>query len=302
MSGVGRQIPAPSACPECGYSLAGLPPLAREHPCPECGFPASRLAPPEQWLRHADPRWLRRVVWGARLSLLSQRYLICFVLASLAALVVTIVLETLADFSILGPEAGWPFEVGLVITVVVGVALHGASCFLLTSPPGEGGPPDALSRKLSRYCGMAFAPCCLLSSFLQFLLVQHLPVWAVYAAALAMLLTSVCYLAAQPLWLRRLEWRTASWKLDSPRRYRTARRALSWMVGLAVLLELYWSWLPTPGGLSIRDEEKAPQIWWLLMLIAFAVMTDSVTRPAIQALRAELKGLAPAERGSPAVS
>jgi hypothetical protein len=276
--------------------------LDRDHPCPECGFPASRLAPPEQWLRQADPRWLRRVFWGARLSLLSQRYLIAIVLASLAMLVVTVVLEMLVDFSILGPDTGWPLEVGLVIAVVGGVALHGASCFLLTTPPGEHGPPDALSRKLSRHCGMAFAPCCLIASVFQFLLVRHLPGWAVYAAAGAMMLNSVCYLAAQPVWLRSLEWRTASWRLDSPRRYGRARRTLWWMVGLAVVLELDWGWLLDVGGLSTPDGEDGPQIWWLLMLIAFAVMTDAVTRPVMQALRGELHVNAPLPPSSHAVT
>jgi len=48
-------------CARCGYLLYGL---TDEQRCPECAFPAgaSRQGP---WLKFADPQWLRRLMIGA---------------------------------------------------------------------------------------------------------------------------------------------------------------------------------------------------------------------------------------------
>lgn len=54
------------SCVRCGYDLRGLPDSGN---CPECGLPVARSNVPSVELRHAPPRWLASLSWGARLVL-----------------------------------------------------------------------------------------------------------------------------------------------------------------------------------------------------------------------------------------
>ena len=64
-------------CARCGYLLFGL---ADEQRCPECGFSvgASRQGP---WLKFADPTWLRRLLIGAMIVMVTTTMLSIYYVA-----------------------------------------------------------------------------------------------------------------------------------------------------------------------------------------------------------------------------
>ena len=276
----------PTACPECEYSLEGLPTLSREHPCPECGYPAKLYAPPEQWLRHADHRWLDRVSRGLRLLVFSQRWLLGFVIAMLAWLVTGSTLAFLIDVDIMGPDSHWTIDTLFWAVLSVGVGSHVIGVVLATTPPSAPTPPDAPARKLARTCGVLFAPAITASTF-GLIYIPQPPLWAHYAIAAVFTCNAICYLTAEPRWLRTLDWRTAAWRPDMPRRHRTARRTLYWMIGLTLLLDTPWDLFHDARPSPANEELLTPQWWWIFMLIAFLVTTDAVTRPVLVAVRSE---------------
>ncbi|MCC7389616.1 MAG: hypothetical protein IT431_12705 [Phycisphaerales bacterium] len=284
----GPRAPAPSACPECEYSLAGLPALSREHPCPECGYPAALFCPPEQWLRHADRSWLRRVVLGMRLTVFSARWLLWSFLAMLILMVVSVIAETVSEYTGIGPDMGWFWEIVFWAVFAVGIGAHAAGCVLASSPPPPGGPPDRRARRLVRWCGGAFAPACSLGSIGLMWISEVLPLWALYALGALLFANAVVYLAAAPLWTRHLEWRTGAWRLDRPKKYRSARKTLLWTIGIALLLDVPWDAFTIRLDLSPDHAPPGPRAWCLLMLIAFLAATDAVTKPALRSLRGEL--------------
>lgn len=279
--------PTPATCPACAYSLEGLPPLSFAHPCPECGYPVSQYAPPEQWLRHADPTWLRRIHLGLRLSVFSERYLITLVCALIAGVFLTELLAALAVPG-LNPET-W-FDRFIWIALPVGVITHALSCMLLASPPSPDDLPDAHTRARlpTRWAGALFAPLILIVFALPFA-IKNTPPWLLQALDAPVLFVSTPYLIAQPTWLRTLEWRTESWTPTAPRRYRRARRALLWTLGIAIFLKAYWILRFGPGP----TDDPSPPLAWAFMLIAFMFSTEQVTKPVRAAVRAELSAPSP---------
>ena len=57
-----------SPCPTCGYNLRGL---KDENVCPECNAPVGQSLLGDR-LEFANPRWLRRIGWGAFLAALTM--------------------------------------------------------------------------------------------------------------------------------------------------------------------------------------------------------------------------------------
>src|SRR5690606_27517852 len=132
-------------------------------------------------------------------------------------------------------------EIAFWVWLAGGLGAHAAGCVLSTSPPGPAGPPDRRARRFARWCGAAFAPGCALGSLGLMWTADRLPLWMLYALGAALFANAVVYLAAEPLWIRRLEWRTEGWRLDRPKKYRSVRNALLWVIGLTLLLDLPWS-------------------------------------------------------------
>lgn len=261
--------------------------MSRDHPCPECGFPASHHASPEQWLRHAEKAWLRRVTLGLRLSLFSARWLLGFVVATLLWLVASMVLELLIDLSVMGPNTHWVADALFWAAIAIGVAMHSVSCVLLSSPPGEPGPHSLGARRMLRLCGTSFAPGIAIGTLGGVLVGHQLP--AAYATAAVLMAVSVVYLAAQLRWLQHLEFHTAGWRLDSPRRYRREHRRLWWLTVSVVALELFIWWPMGPDDAMDREGPDGPYLWWLVMLVAFLISTDAVTKPAIKTITGEYR-------------
>ncbi len=66
-------VPVRTTCIRCGYDLAGL---TAESMCPECGCEVRRSLESRQWLRAADPVWLRGVCRGLTVMHVCLRVLV----------------------------------------------------------------------------------------------------------------------------------------------------------------------------------------------------------------------------------
>jgi hypothetical protein len=246
------------------------------------------FCPPEQRLRNANQAWLRRVVLGMRLTIFSAYWLLWSFLAMLILMVVSVIVETVSEYTGIGPDMGWFWELAFWVVFAVGIGAHAVGCVLASSPPGPGGPPDRRARRFFRWCGGGFAVGGWLGSVGLMFVAGVLPEWGIYALAGVLFTNAVVYLAAEPLWLRHLEWRTQAWHPDRPKKYRSARKALWWTAGITMAIDIPWRTITGSAPTGEPHGPPGPGFWCILMLIAFLVATDAVTKPALRAIRDEL--------------
>ena len=281
---------APGVCPECNYSLAGLPPLSRESPCPECGYPAAHYVPPEQWLRHADPRWLRRVRLGLRLQEFVAYYAAVFALTMLALMVVSVILEHFDQPAPMSPDAPMWSAVLLWILFVLPFPTHSLGCWLSTRPVSSLSTLTGPARKVTRVLGTSLAPTLLLTWMLSMFLQIESPRWLQIARPLCFIAATGGYLFALASWCRALEWHTAAWTLHLPKRYRRLRKNL--VITLLLALFLGWSWMVLlfpDSRLHGNGSRETGDFWWFWMFFGYAAVVQLGITPAARALRGEIR-------------
>ncbi|MFG0260196.1 MAG: hypothetical protein ACF8LK_07555 [Phycisphaerales bacterium JB041] len=282
---------APGLCPECDYSLAGLPPLSRESPCPECGYPAAHYVPPEHWLRHADPLWLRRVRLGLRLQEFVAYYVVASVLTFLALLVVSAILKYYEMPAPLSPDAPMWFEVILAVLWLLPIPAHSLGCWLSTKPVADSSTLTGHARKATRVLGTSLAPVMLSVMLLAIFIQAESPRWLKIARPLCFIAATGGYLFALASWCRALEWHTAAWTLQLPKRYRQLRKNLIGAVLLALFLG--WSWmvllLPNSPLHGKGKHMDTMELWWFWMFLGYAALVQLGITPAARALRSEIR-------------
>lgn len=279
----------PGRCPECDYSLKGLPPLSRECPCPECGYPAAHYVPPEHWLRHADPVWCRRVRLGLRLQEFVAYYVVASVLTFLALLVVSVILEYYEMPAPLSPDAPMWLEVILAVFWLLLVPAHSLGCWLSTKPVANSSTLTGHARKATRVLGTSLAPLMLSVMLLAIFIQADSPRWLQIARPLCFIAASAGYLFALASWCRVLEWHTAAWTLDLPKRYRRLRRNL--VITLLLALFLGWSWMVLlfpDSPLHGNGRHETGEFWWFWMFFGYAAVVQLGITPAARAVAGEI--------------
>lgn len=281
---------APGVCPECNYSLAGLPPLSREGPCPECGYPASNYVPPEHWLRHADPVWSRRVRLGLRLQEFVAYYIAALVLTMLVLMVVSVILEHFEVPAPMSPDAPMWSAVLLWILFVLPFLMHSLGCWLSTGPVASSSSLTGHARKVTRVLGTSLAPIMLAAMLLSVFIQADPPRWLKIARPLCFIAVSGGYLFALASWCRALEFHTAAWTLQTPKRYRRLRKNL--VITLLLALFLGWSWMVLlfpDSPLHGNGSRETGDFWWFWMFFGYAAVVQLGITPAARALRGEIR-------------
>lgn len=278
-------VPKGITCITCEYELGGL---ATDGVCPECAAPIERSMRGD-WLRNADPRWLKRACLGVRMMrwavVSAGLAFVAMLLLGLGLATVGLALNQAANQSMLNLVV---IIVSLVMLAALGgsAVLYGLGTWWATTPTNPGASPRNLTVSTARWTMPFFAavPACFVAGSRLLNVTAALPLWAELSLACAAIALYGAHRGTISVVLRELHRRTGVFDRKGRDVHTQPWAGSGIVMVLAALLAL--------SPLLVAGGQGSLPLAWFVMFLGFIAM-DGRLRAASRAVRheAEIAGV-----------